>query len=135
MAYVIKDSCIACGACAAECPVSCITDGDIYFEDKRLKDYDLRELRLKTGYKGKIRCHPVYTPQKIKNLEFFDPKFFVYLFYFNGKILYWISKSEDSKWDTLQRSLILSKTPCLSPVASCSSVLSTWTLTTIFLLS
>ena len=26
------------------------TDGDIYFEDKRLKDYDLRELRLETGY-------------------------------------------------------------------------------------
>ena len=26
------------------------TDGDIYFEDKRLKDYDIRELRLKTGY-------------------------------------------------------------------------------------
>ena len=26
------------------------TDGDIYFEDNRLKDYDLRELRLKTGY-------------------------------------------------------------------------------------
>ena len=26
------------------------TDGDIFFEDKRLKDYDLRELRLKTGY-------------------------------------------------------------------------------------
>lgn len=26
------------------------TDGDIYFEDKRLKNYDLRELRLKTGY-------------------------------------------------------------------------------------
>ena len=27
----------------------------------------LEKLRLKTGYKGKIRCHPVYTPQKIKN--------------------------------------------------------------------
>ena len=27
MAYVIKDSCIACGACA------CITDGDIYVID------------------------------------------------------------------------------------------------------
>jgi len=26
------------------------TEGDIYFEDKRLKDYDLRELRLKPGY-------------------------------------------------------------------------------------
>ena len=26
------------------------TDGDIYFENKRLKDYDLRELRFKTGY-------------------------------------------------------------------------------------
>lgn len=33
MAYVIKDFCIACGACAAECPVSCITDGDIYVID------------------------------------------------------------------------------------------------------
>ena len=28
MAYVIKDSCIACGACAAECPVSAISEGD-----------------------------------------------------------------------------------------------------------
>ena len=27
----------------------------------------MEKLRLKTGYKGKIRCHPVYTPQKIKN--------------------------------------------------------------------
>lgn len=26
------------------------TDGDIYFENKRLKDYNLRELRLETGY-------------------------------------------------------------------------------------
>ena len=26
------------------------TEGDIHFENKRLKDYDLRELRLKTGY-------------------------------------------------------------------------------------
>ena len=33
MAYVIKDSCIACGACAAEGPVSCISEGDIYTID------------------------------------------------------------------------------------------------------
>ena len=33
MAYVIKDSCIACGAGAAECPVSCISEGDIYTID------------------------------------------------------------------------------------------------------
>ena len=26
------------------------TDGDIYFNNKRLKDYNLRELRLETGY-------------------------------------------------------------------------------------
>lgn len=26
MAYQIDSSCIGCGACAAECPVSCITD-------------------------------------------------------------------------------------------------------------
>lgn len=33
MAYVIKDSCIACGACEAECPVDAISEGDIYIID------------------------------------------------------------------------------------------------------
>lgn len=28
MAYKITDECIACGACAAECPVSCISESD-----------------------------------------------------------------------------------------------------------
>ena len=28
MAYVISDDCISCGACAAECPVSAIAEGD-----------------------------------------------------------------------------------------------------------
>ncbi len=28
MAYIINDDCISCGACAAECPVSCISEGD-----------------------------------------------------------------------------------------------------------
>jgi ferredoxin len=27
MAYVIADSCIACGACVAECPVDAIAEG------------------------------------------------------------------------------------------------------------
>ena len=28
MAFKITDECISCGACEAECPVSCITAGD-----------------------------------------------------------------------------------------------------------
>jgi len=34
MTYVIKDSCISCGACEPECPVEAITEGDdIYVID------------------------------------------------------------------------------------------------------
>ncbi len=33
MAYEISNDCIACGACQPECPVSCISDGDIYVID------------------------------------------------------------------------------------------------------
>lgn len=28
MAFKIEDSCISCGACAADCPVECISQGD-----------------------------------------------------------------------------------------------------------
>lgn len=28
MPYVINDECIACGACASECPVDAISEGD-----------------------------------------------------------------------------------------------------------
>jgi ferredoxin len=30
MAYVISDSCVACGTCASSCPVEAISEGDIY---------------------------------------------------------------------------------------------------------
>ena len=33
MAYVITEDCIACGTCIDECPVSAISEGDIYVID------------------------------------------------------------------------------------------------------
>ena len=36
MAFKITDKCIKCGACAAACPVQCITEGD----DKYVIDRD-----------------------------------------------------------------------------------------------
>lgn len=32
MAFKITDECIACGACASECPVSCINEGDAKYD-------------------------------------------------------------------------------------------------------
>lgn len=33
MAYFIQDTCTACGSCKDECPVDCISEGDIYVID------------------------------------------------------------------------------------------------------
>lgn len=32
MAYKITDKCISCGACAAECPVQCISQGETQYK-------------------------------------------------------------------------------------------------------
>ena len=31
MAYVINDGCVSCGACACECPVNAISEGDTQY--------------------------------------------------------------------------------------------------------
>lgn len=31
MAFVINDSCVNCGSCAGQCPVSAISEGDEHF--------------------------------------------------------------------------------------------------------
>lgn len=37
MAYIIKDSCVSCGACEPECPVNAISEGEsIYIVDANL---------------------------------------------------------------------------------------------------
>ena len=36
MAYKISDECIACGTCIDECPVSAISEGEIYKIDSEI---------------------------------------------------------------------------------------------------
>ncbi len=46
MAYKISDDCICCGACASECPVSAISEGDGKYVIDADTVHRVRRLRL-----------------------------------------------------------------------------------------
>ena len=49
MAYKISDDCISCGACAAQCPVEAISEGD----GKYVIDADTCALPLRNNFKSR----------------------------------------------------------------------------------
>jgi len=59
MAYKITDKCISCGACAAECPVGCISQGETKFEIN--EDSILFFIH--------IQCHSAGKSNKIEDLH------------------------------------------------------------------
>ena len=61
MAYVISDSCISCGACAAGCPCDAISEGAEHYEidaDKQSLSADVRFFRQ---YSLETRLRLCYT--------------------------------------------------------------------------
>ena len=57
MAYRISDQCISCGTCAAECPVSCIKEGEGQYVIDENTCIECTKSRIILS-KGKARFYP-----------------------------------------------------------------------------
>ena len=63
MAYVISSDCVSCGACAGECPVGAIVEGDGKYEI-RIRKMNLPTVRPVTAVR---QTFWIYSKRSVRN--------------------------------------------------------------------
>ena len=81
MAYKITDACIACGACAAECPVEAIAEGDNIYVVDADKCIDCGSCADACPVDAPVEAYSTYALQKTKTTGQQVGCFFCFLSY------------------------------------------------------